>query len=240
LFLFALLLFLPARIFPYVSLYGLWIFLIWLFLMFYLRMPERVFLPPLLFLKDMVIFYAVPKNKGQGETRTTSTWTFKGGVVSLVLLSFFTFFFLQKEFAKNKNWSYNESVLNASTAGFHPQDNQLYVIWDSAFPFELMGAFDDFELFRHFHVVMLAGHQRSPQAHSMMTHFGVKNLFRDLVDNPDLFLICSRYEMDLYKAHMREKHQMETDFEAVFTSPFFAAYRIHSVKTAVSSTSKKD
>jgi hypothetical protein len=93
----------------------------------------------------------------------------------------------------------------------------------------MIPAFDDYEIFRNFHTISLAVYQRSPFAYHFMDQFHLHNLFRDMVDRKDVFLICWPFELQWYLTYMREKFQMEIQPEEIFKSPLnFSVYRMHS------------
>jgi hypothetical protein len=104
------------------------------------------------------------------------------------------------------------------------------VIWDSAFPYELIGAFDNFEFFRKMNLVTLAWFQRTPTTKAMLERFGVKNLFVDLVDNPKLHLICTEWEANAYKVFMIQKFNRQIELVPDYSSTFFTDYLVRSGK----------
>lgn len=208
----------------------LWTFLVLAFLMAYEKLPERVFVPALFFLTVLAVFHAVPKWKDPHQSPARNASNFKIVVALAIFLSLFSAYFFQKEYARNLNWNQCEGLFKTYMDGLGPKDNQLYAVWYYSFPFELNAAFDDFETYRHFNMVPLAWFQRSPTTHAMLERFGVKDLFRDMVDNPNLFMICSKDEGESYKTHMKEKYDLDTRLEVVYTCPFFTAYRVLSIK----------
>jgi hypothetical protein len=83
------------------------------------------------------------------------------------------------------------------------------------------------------HMIVLAVGQRSPDTAAMMEHFKVRDLARDLVDNPKFFLICRPYEEGLYKTRMKERYGMEVEFEKTFKSaldPYFVVNQVRFTK----------
>ncbi len=227
----AILFLIPWRSFRFMLVNAFWMFAVMYVLMVYEKLPERVYLPALLFLALLAVFYAVPKWDNPAAGTAQKKGYLNIAVVLALVLAGFNVFFLQREITKNQKWNQYEHLLNNEMDQFHPQDDQLYVIWDSAFPYELMGAFDDYECFRHFNVAVLTWFQRSPTTRAMLNRFGVNHLFRDLVDNPKVFLICSPWELNAYRTCMMEKYQMPIDPEPAVSGNFFTAYRIHSVST---------
>jgi hypothetical protein len=200
--------------------------------MAYEKLPERVFLPALFFLVILCVFYAVPKWKNPFPGNKKSSLLTRVSAALGILLLLFTAYFFKKEYARGNRWNQAEALMKTSMEGFQPKEKQLYVLWESALPIELNPAFDDFEMYRHFNIVALTWFQRSPITRAMMDHFGVKNLFKDMIDNPNILMICMGQEMELYKTNMREKYGMETDFELVYQCPLFQVYRIHRAQSA--------
>lgn len=223
----ALLWLIPRGSYRALGLTALWTFLMLAFLMAYEKLPERVFLPALFFLVILCVFFAVPKWKNASLDHKKPTFPAWAAAGLAVLLSLFTAYFLQKEYARNNRWVQCEGLMKTCMEGLHPKDDQLYVLSESAFPFEFNAAFDDFEMFRHFNVVALTWFQRSPTTRTMMNRFGVKDLFKDMVDNPNILIICLDSEVEYYKTHMREKYGLETVFEPVYQCTFFQVCRVH-------------
>ena len=239
LFFLAFLFFIPSKSFKFLLANLVFILLLLLYLNLTRSTPERLSLPPFFFLINAAVFFAVPKKLNpQGGNVPDNGWTIKAGLVLTFLLTFQTSYFLSKQYTTNHEWKYYEEVLDNSLANFHPQSNQLYAVWDSAFPYELLHALDSFEILRNFNTISLAYYQRTPFAQHYLAQFHVQHLFRDLVDRPDLFLVCSSYELQMYSTYMREHYQMEVQPELVFKSPFsFSIYRMHSMQAPPASIS---
>ncbi len=231
LFFFALLWLIPRGSFRTLGLTALWAFLVLAFLDAYEKLPERVFLPALYFLVLLCVFYSVPKWKDPSLSPAKSTFFLKAGGLILIVLLVFTFYFLGKEYSRGLRWNQAEALMKKSMEGLQPKGDQLYVYWESALPIELNPAFGDFEMFRPMNIVPLTWFQRSPTTRTLLNRFGVKDLFKDMVDNPNILMICTDSEVDLYKTRMIEKYGMETDFEQVYQSPLFQVFRIHKAQS---------
>lgn len=215
------------------------VFLLLVHLNLNISTPERLTLPPRFFLINASFFFAVPnKLNPEGGKMPTIAWTIKAGLAITFFLTINTFSFISKQYAFNRERKYYEEVHDNSLADFHPQSTQLYVVWDSAFPYELIHAFDSFEMLRNFNTTSLAYYRRSPFAHHFLEQFHAPHLFRDLVDRPDIFLLCTPSELKLYFTYMQEHYQMEVHPGEVFKSPFaFSIYRIHTIKSQAGSHS---
>ncbi len=225
----AFLFFVPVKPLKILLLNTLWVFLIFLYLIYNLRTPERLTLPALLFLLNGAILFAVPKKQSPDGKPSSSQPAVLIGMGLCALLTLQTFSFVTHEWELNHTRNYYREVLKNSLAAIHPQPNQLYAVWDSSIQYEMIPAFDDYESFRNFHTISLAVYQRSPFAYHFMDQFHLHNLFRDMVDRNDVFLICWPFELQWYLTYMREKFQLEIQPEEIFKSPFnFSVYRMHS------------
>jgi len=211
---------------------AVWSFLVLIFLMGYEKLPERVYLPALFFLTVFAVFHCVPKWKNHSQVSNKKSFFLPIAVLLLVFLSLFTAHFFQQEYSRNRRWVECENQMKTYMYNFHPQDNQLFALWGSNFPYEFFNAFDDFEAYRHFNIIALTWFQRTPTTRAMLDRFGIKDLFRNMVDNPNLFLICTPSETDGYRIHMREKFNLDTQLESVFNCPFFSVYRVHKASSA--------
>jgi hypothetical protein len=224
---FLFLLFTPARKFYFILANTVWVLLTILYMLYFAKAPDWLFLPAFFFLVNLSIFFAVPpKSKSSPKDKPISKITPKTGYISLFLLALLLTPTIWNHYRTNHSLKINQDLLKQTLARLNPQDNQLFVVWDSVFPYELISSLDNFEVFRHFRIFALAPFERSPIAKKMLTGFEIKELFRDMVDRPDVFIICSAHEGAMYQQYMRERYGMEVYAERTFESPFFSAYRI--------------
>jgi hypothetical protein len=232
--------FLPFRVLRLAAINVLWVFLLLLFLMLYLKSPERVCLPLFLFAMYMNLFFAVPGERESTRQKAEKLMGFKAGLFLLAPLLVFSLVFIrdiQRIQTQNKM---NTKILKESLRDLNPQEDQLYVNHLSSFNLESIPAFDDFEMFRHFNLVQLSWNQRSPITEAMIGRFGVKVLFKDMVDNPNVFLMVYSEEADLNVRgflgalgnQIKERYSLEVNYETVKKYPAFQVLRIHSVKAA--------
>jgi hypothetical protein len=121
-----------------------------------------------------------------------------------------------------------EIGLHRDIRALAPREDQLFVVWGSTFRYEATNAFDDFEDFRTFHIFPLAVFQRSPHGQAMLRHFGIReNLFREMVDDPKIFLICDPDEARMLMIYLWEKFRIRVKWELYFKGGF-RVFRLHS------------
>jgi hypothetical protein len=208
---------------------GGWTVLIVIFCWFDLKIPERIYLPCFFLQINTIISFADFKSHGSAEKSNQVSPIFRLGIFYLGLIFLFSVYLIHLEYNRNREWTLNAADLKTSVEKLNPQDDQLYITWGSAFPYEKIDAFN-MDFLKHFHVVSLAWFERTPTTQAMLDWFGYKNLFKEMVDSPDVFLICSPYQYSLYYAYMLEKYKLKTYGLAVFKSKLFNVYAIHRVR----------
>jgi len=204
-----------------------WVLGILALLFYVLRVPDRVAWPLIALPLGAALLGArppsFPRPKGpRGDLLPLA------GILLLVLCFFLGGRSFLEYQGSNQVRRTLEERLKADVQRLGPKKDQLYVVWDSSFPFEGYSAWDDLESFRDFHIFTLAVYQRAPNAAKMLEKFGLRDLFRDLVDRPDVFLICTPLEGAMYRKYMMEKHRMQVYAERYYEGNYFKAYRIHS------------
>jgi hypothetical protein len=123
-----------------------------------------------------------------------------------------------------------EAVLKESVSRLNPHASDLYIIWDSQFPFERIGAFDNLKRYETFKMLSFAGYQQSPIADQMLSHFGISNPLRDSIDNPHVFFICNTIEGILGLHYLQEKFGVVPQPFKTFHCPYFRVFQFR--KTA--------
>jgi hypothetical protein len=223
-------LFCPLKHFRFVFLNLIWVLAILISLAYFAKIQGRVVFPPLSFLVGLSIYFAIPTAAtGSEEKERLPFWAQKLSPIFLIILLILILPTLLRFYTVNNQAIKDYKNVKQSIMSMNPDRNKLFVLWDAIFPYESIIAFDDYEIYRNWHIFALAPYQRSPIAQEMLDYHGVKNLFRDMVDNPNIFLICSGEEKEMYHQYMKEKYSLETRAEIAFKNPCFFVYRITSI-----------
>jgi hypothetical protein len=228
-----LLLFLPRLEFRWFVFNAVWIMLFILYMAYFWRAPDRVVYQELYFLLCLGIFWSQYLITPSLPTKSFSIWTHKTGLFLLALLTITLIPSLQKDYKNNQlniGW---ENQLKADIARLNPKDDQLFVIWDSAFPYELIDAFDSYEIFRKFHIFELAVYQRSPDAIPQLKKFGLVNPLVDMIGKSNVFFICKPEELRMYGRYLSEHHPEKVLASTYFDSHFFRAFQMVPLKEPV-------
>ncbi len=220
----ALLLFVPLPSLR-ILLFQLGLFLgFFAFLIYFFRAPDHVVVPLLVLLLNTAIYHTSADINDFIPARRN--WKLLTGMVFLAVIASSDLYALKHFHQENLHNQEEERTLNDYVRRLNPSDGQLYVI--SNFPYELFDGLDNFLVFKSFHIFEMAVYGRSPVASKMMDHFHVKDLLMDIVDKPNMFLVCTGEEGMMYQTYMKEKRQMTVYPELYFNCPYFKVYRIHS------------
>jgi len=203
-----------------------WMSALFLFLIYYLRCPQRLYLPCLTFVAALVIYEArSPRGHGGAVSSFRTGHGALWGVWLALCVGASILFGLNLR--ANHAQRVREATYRACVAELSPRKDQLYVVWDSSIPYEGVRAFDDFEIYRDFNIYPLAVFQRAPQCLAMLESFGIReNLFREMVGRKDILLICWPHEGYFYGTYMMEKFGMKIRAIPVKRTGCFNAYRI--------------
>ncbi len=118
-----------------------------------------------------------------------------------------------------------EAQIRRSLTDLKPQPDDLFVFWDSIFPYERIRAFDSLELLRPFRLVCLTLHQRTPLARRRLDPVGIRDLSRALYDDPRIRILANRFQVESYRRMAWEKWGIRVDAEVQYEGPIFNVYR---------------
>jgi hypothetical protein len=105
----------------------------------------------------------------------------------------------------------------------------LFVVWGADVYHEYLEAFDDFNIYNHFKIFIFGAWSLSPYGQEMLDHFHVKDISKDMVDNPNVFLVCTGLEGKMFSQYMSDNYNMKIRPEQYFAGYDFNVYRVHSV-----------
>jgi len=200
-----------------------WVLAVMVILWTGVKLPARLYLPCLTFMILLLLNRAVPLAGGvavMGE-RSQGRWA----IVVLVLL-WVNLGFLLGMGDLSRAWERNRIGCETTLKGFEPGADRLYVVWETAFAINLIRPFNDFEVFRGWNIVSLTWLQRFPVTGKMLDKFGVKDLFRDMVDDPRIRLVCDRAQGALIQAHLLERYGIRARLVPVYVSDYMWAFEV--------------
>jgi len=216
--------FMEIEVFSFVVLNLVFTGFILLFCRLYLWMPPRIYIPCLFYQNAIFVFFSFGQNRVMDLKKAAVKWGIAFGVLFLA----FSLFVAHLGYEGNQYSRYLETQLKKQMKDLAPREDQLFVTWASSYPYENIAAFDNGEIFQNFNVLPIDWFQRTPITTAMLNRFSLKNLFRDLMDNPKVFLICSPRQWTLYQTYMREKYNQSVRFEVYFHSDQFNVLSVRS------------
>lgn len=230
--LFCLLLFLPVIEFRWLLISIVWVVAFIYYMLYFWRAPDRLVFQELYYLLCVGVFWAEgPDSQNLSPTKFFPNLVRKTGLVFLIIFTLNLFPSLMKLYSDNQANIRSESQLKMDVAQMKPQDNQLFIIWDSAFPYELFDAFDSYETFRQFHIFEFAVYQRSPDASPLLKKFGLENPLVDMIGKPNVFFICKPEELKMYGRYLTENHPRKVLASVYFDSRFFRVFKMAPYKS---------
>jgi hypothetical protein len=85
---------------------------------------------------------------------------------------------------------------------------------------------------RHLHLFLTSFSQTSPASLKGLERFGVREPFRDAVDNPNVLVVCSAEQGMHYYQYMKENYHRIIYAEPIFKCIDFEIFSIHSRKSS--------
>lgn len=160
-----------------------------LFLIVEMKLPARIYFCIAAYL-TLVFSFQLEASYFSLQKPTAILQTVKSTAVLLLLV-------LLPSLAISANWKHTQifetknAQLRSTIAALKPQADQLYIVMGSAFPYEAIKPFDDFnDYFGNLKLLSLSCQNGTPLARQRMQEFGITDPFKALVErNNQIFLI---------------------------------------------------
>ncbi len=228
LFLLVLFFFVPKKELWFAIVTSVWTWLVILFCLWSMKIPERIFLPCLFLQNCLVLSVIAPTSWIKGETNYRFQGGFHWAIVALVFLLLGSGWMLRLQYSKNHYWMAREIELKEIIKKINPQDDQLFITWTTVFPYQEIGAFEDRHFLEHFNVLAMTWFEWTPTSQAMLDRFGIKDFSRDIVDNPAVRLICAPVQFSLYQIHMNEKYNLKVIPQVLLMTDQFPVIAVRS------------
>lgn len=210
---------------------ALWIMLIFSLLLIYMKAIDRVTLPLLAYLINLIVLYAEPPvllAKGQGSF---ARYALDRSRLLLLILGFVCIYPAARlYYRQNQERRAVEANVRECLKELKPMPQQLYVMW--GFQFELFRVFDNYDCFKPIHMFATSFIQRSPIYDRTLKGLASKNIFLDMVDNPNILMICNPQQGAHYHDYIKENFHKEIYARKVYECPYFKVFTIHSKKAS--------
>jgi hypothetical protein len=100
-------------------------------------------------------------------------------------------------------------VRNVDSRYVAKNPNALFVNWGAVLPTHLISPFDDFRSMRRLPMISLGWWTRSPPCDDLFRRLGISNLYREVYENPNIYLFASATELKFLSQfaweHYRER-----------------------------------
>ncbi|MHB8880759.1 MAG: hypothetical protein ACYC69_04505 [Thermodesulfovibrionales bacterium] len=198
------------------------------FLILFKRIPERTYLAMFSFAAGTVLFYiqetrVLPRELSIAKIPDSLNTK----EVLLIILVIIQLIVISGRYDESRVNKYKNSIMKQTVAQFNSDRSSLYVIWGASFPYEFFSPFDNLgtEL-ASFRMLGINTLSNTPINAKVMAENQMKDVYKDLYEKDNLYLISNPYLNILYKQYVKEHHNKVVDFVLVFTSPLFSSFKV--------------
>ena len=218
-----------------------WILIVFLIMLTFLKLPERILIPGLAFF--MLSACILPRfattvrspDDPQEPPREEATPVESSRrqadyrinrILLTAVLCLFTAFWLQSHlYRDNQLMRQARGVLQEHLAQLPDKDELLYVVWNP-FPFDVIGPLDDVYEFADWQFLWLGGRQLTPRFDGQLATLGITDLPREMSQNPQLRLISHPALNQILETLLAEHYDAAVQCRESFRCPLFRAYEI--------------
>jgi len=188
-----------------------WMAVLVVYIIFYKYLKDRVYFSMISFLTFTTLFYS---DKGLAFHWPEDRPIEKLKAVFLISFSILVLVVMGETVYRLQTFSRHTYDVNRrfkrDMASLNPSPKELFVVWTSSFPYQLVLPFDNLEYISN---LRLIGSGMSPITANKMKEFGIRNFSVDLCNREDIFLITSnRIQRYIYKTYMKEHYGLNVFF----------------------------
>jgi hypothetical protein len=212
-----------------------WMFAIHTFMFYFMKAPQWIY-TPLLLLCLHNCFLLMDSPFQESPFKITDGRQAVGLKLIIGILACIQLFNTLNIYSLKDRMSQNiETQWHADIAKLNPHPDKLYIGWHNTIPYEHVNAFDDWSRFKNMKIFQLHGFQNAPTAQGLLAEFGITDLDIQMINNPNVFVLCNPYEGSLYSQHIMEKYAIKIEPHPIFFGRLFQVYQLlgHKVSDGV-------
>ncbi len=200
-------------------------FLMILLVMSYLiiakRLPDRVLFPMMAFLAYTALF-----SGGYSSIRYEGSYMTVASVSTLLLFVFISSF-LTEEYKIGQSVKRERESFHNSVERLAPVEDDLYLVWGAAVPWESLSPFDTLSFMRDWKLIILGTTLRTPITKARKEQFGIDNLYKALYEHDNINIIIRniRY-LYIYRVLVNEHYGVDLKFKNEFASNDFNVVKV--------------
>jgi hypothetical protein len=215
--------------------------------------PPRVYLPMLAFPAALALTLG-PALRGSAARSAALWWRWKISIpqfafqkklsittrrvipaACVVLAAFGAMSSLSRQLDRRARVYERSQKLHQELAALASQPDKLFVGWATSIPFEVLNPLDSLQSLSHLHMLQFGWTQQCAFHADMKARFGITDLPRDLLDRPDIVLICDQACLRLMVDYIRQHHGIDPPFAQIAPFANAAMFHVPSAESRVAS-----
>jgi hypothetical protein len=191
--------------------------LIIIYLNYYVRLPNRVYMCIFSFLSFLALFFA-DKEIGWDLKKDLAN-KFKTVFIISFMLYFLFLHYKVSTFQKEGNF-----LIKYYINQLHPTKDRVFLVWAKSLPLELISVFDNLDDFSNFRMLTTNHRFNDPIGKEILKEFNVNN-FSELIEKDNLFHIGNFMHMALFSQYLKEHYNIDVTFKLYMDNLFFKVYK---------------
>ena len=177
------------------------------------KLPDRV-LWPIIYFADSLVLFSID----DWEAVRQRVWPKMIKYVLAGMLVLFTVLALKQGMAIYKTDRQNQIKINRFDSminDIHPLADQLYICWGAALKIQYFKPFVSPSKYGQFNYLGSGWLTHSPLNDNIFRKYHIKNIYLSLVNDKNLYLICTENKKILFRTFMQEHYHMDISFKTV-------------------------
>lgn len=192
-----------------------------LYLGYYVRLPQRVYLPIQSFLCFLSLYHSKNELPGVSINGFNRKWT---SLLAGSLLSIFIVYCLGLHYAKNVTGESGNRMLKQFLTHIRPLNSNLFFIWPKSLDVEYLGVFDNLDNFAGVKIWMPGYTGNNARKNGVPKGDGLKT-FSELIAENNFFHIGNYHYMALFTRFMQEHYNTDIAFKMYEDNPLCKIYK---------------
>lgn len=187
-----------------------------IYLGYYVRLPQRIYMSVLAFLSFLMLFFT-DKNIELPSIKKSEKFKFL-----FLVLFIMVFLFVHSMF--NTVRERQNIMFKSYIAQLHAFKGHILLVWSESLPLELIAIFDRLDDFSGIRMFNIASDLKEPKGMKIAEEFNVKT-FEELIGKENLFHIGNMTYMALYARYLKEHYNMDVAFKIHLMNQLFMVYK---------------
>ncbi|MFH0946691.1 MAG: hypothetical protein V2A76_15965, partial [Planctomycetota bacterium] len=195
--------------------------------------PERVYVPLCAFVAALALLHSdqglrFEKGDARGSARRLGPLALQFAALGLAV--FYACAVTNTNLEGSRFHQMSQASLARIMKEMDPRPSELFLTWGDSFPYQWVPPLVPArEFYGDFKTVGIGVGLRSPISRARLKEYGIADIYLDIIDRPNIFLVTLSGEQDLfplYARYVQEHFQTTVTREIRYAGPFFSAARV--------------